>query len=305
MKISWVRVFAALIGLVLWVGASQAYSAEYEEVIYYHNDALGSPILATDQNGDVLWREEYSPYGSRLTHEARETDCSVGPCVQIESLWDEKNWYTGKFEETRLSLNYFGARWYDPELGRFISQDPVGFDQNNIFSFNRYVYANNNPYKYVDPDGKQSREAAYEMIGMPDPSGAAIKRAAQLGSVANSSANVADNVASDPLSWVPGALGLKTFAAGVLGIKAVKTAKAGKRYSDEKQALVDMAKQDKKKGGITSGDMQAYKDLNRELPDPFPSTKVRGPEAHSNRSHGKEPHGHVGPVNHIPVKDKQ
>jgi hypothetical protein len=32
--------------------------------------------------------------------------------------------------------------------------DPVGFQENNLHSFNRYVYANNNPYKYVDPDGK-------------------------------------------------------------------------------------------------------------------------------------------------------
>ena len=61
MNISWMKIFATFIGLLLWVGVSQAYSAEYEEVIYYHNDALGSPIVATDQNGDVLWREEYTP----------------------------------------------------------------------------------------------------------------------------------------------------------------------------------------------------------------------------------------------------
>ena len=61
-----------------------------------------------------------------------------------------------------------------------------------------------------------------------------------------------------------------------------------------------MAKRDKKTG-MTKGDMEAYKELNRELPDKFPSTKVRGPEVHPNRPHGKEPHGHVGPVDHIPI----
>ncbi|HEB29139.1 MAG TPA: hypothetical protein ENI05_15545 [Porticoccus sp.] len=152
---AWIRILATLIGLVLWVGASQANSAEYEEVIYYHNDALGSPIVATDQNGDVLWREEYTPYGSRLTYESRETNCTILGCAPIESPWDEKIWYTGKIEETRLGLNYFGARWYDPELGRFISQDPVGFKASNIQSFNRYAYANNNPYRYIDPDGRE------------------------------------------------------------------------------------------------------------------------------------------------------
>lgn len=77
---------------------------------------------------------------------------------------------------------------------------------------------------------------------------------------------------------------------------------AGKKFSSEKQALVEMAKGDKKTG-MTAGDMQAYKDLNKELPDPFPTNKVRGPEAHpSGGSHSQEMHGHVDPVNHIPIK---
>jgi uncharacterized protein RhaS with RHS repeats len=43
------------------------------------------------------------------------------------------------------------ARYYDPVIGRFYSNDPVGF--RDVHSFNRYAYANNNPYKYTDPDG--------------------------------------------------------------------------------------------------------------------------------------------------------
>jgi len=46
------------------------------------------------------------------------------------------------------------ARYYDPEVGRFYSNDQVGFSTDNPFSFNRYAYANNNPYKFVDLDGK-------------------------------------------------------------------------------------------------------------------------------------------------------
>jgi hypothetical protein len=57
-----------------------------------------------------------------------------------------------------------------------------------------------------------------------------------------------------------------------------------------------MAKKDKKTG-ITQGDAQTYKDLGKEAGVP-----VRGPEAHPNRPHGKNPHIHVGPVDHIPVK---
>lgn len=63
-------------------------------------------------------------------------------------------------------------------------------------------------------------------------------------------------------------------------------------------------KRDKRNGGITAGDMQAYKDLNKGLIDPFPTNRVRGPEAHPNRPHAKEPHGHVGPIHYIPIVDK-
>ena len=44
------------------------------------------------------------------------------------------------------------ARYYDPVIGRFYSNDPQGF--RDVHSFNRFAYANNNPYKYVDPDGE-------------------------------------------------------------------------------------------------------------------------------------------------------
>jgi uncharacterized protein RhaS with RHS repeats len=45
------------------------------------------------------------------------------------------------------------ARYYDPRIGRFMSMDPVGFVESNPMSFNRYLYVNNNPYKYIDPTG--------------------------------------------------------------------------------------------------------------------------------------------------------
>jgi RHS repeat-associated protein len=125
------------LGLLLSATAAQA----IERVTYYHNDALGSPVAATDRNGTLLWRESYAPYGERLTHEAGSKDTV---------------WYTGKPEEAAFGLNYFGARWYDPKIGRFMGVDPAGFSADNIHSFNRYVYANNNPYVYLDPDGKSA-----------------------------------------------------------------------------------------------------------------------------------------------------
>ncbi|WP_057831217.1 RHS repeat-associated core domain-containing protein [Colwellia sp. TT2012] len=54
------------------------------------------------------------------------------------------------------------ARYYDPVIGRFYSNDPVGIT--NIHTFNRYAYANNNPYKYVDPTG-EAAEITYKKNG--------------------------------------------------------------------------------------------------------------------------------------------
>jgi hypothetical protein len=48
---------------------------------------------------------------------------------------------------------YYGARWYDPELGRFISEDPATADPNDPLSINRYIYCRNNPLIYTDPTG--------------------------------------------------------------------------------------------------------------------------------------------------------
>jgi RHS repeat-associated protein len=147
--------FSMLVFLPFYSGMSHSSVQEYEEIIYYHSDALGSPIAATNVDGDLLWREEYSPYGSRMLHESRESDCSSGVCAPVVSLWDEKQWFTGKLEEASNGVQYFGARWYEPELGRFLSVDPVPFHEGNMFTFNRYAYANNNPYKFMDPDGRE------------------------------------------------------------------------------------------------------------------------------------------------------
>ena len=50
------------------------------------------------------------------------------------------------------------ARYYDPMIGRFYSNDPIGFDTSHPMMFNRYAYANNNPYRFSDPTGMCSEE---------------------------------------------------------------------------------------------------------------------------------------------------
>jgi RHS repeat-associated protein len=62
--------------------------------------------------------------------------------------------FTGHVNDPDTDLVYMQQRYYDPIAGRFLSVDPVVTDANSGGGFNRYNYANNSPYKYVDPDGR-------------------------------------------------------------------------------------------------------------------------------------------------------
>ena len=135
------------IGLLMSVlTALTPVAAEVLSTTFYHNDALGSPVAATDENGTVKWREQYRPYGDKINND-------------LEALTDNSRWYTGHPHDESTGLTYAGARYYDPVVGRFMAIDPVGVPgsvESNPMMFNRYAYANNNPYKFVDPDGRTS-----------------------------------------------------------------------------------------------------------------------------------------------------
>jgi RHS repeat-associated protein len=114
-------------------------------VTFLHNDFAGNPIAATDANGALLWKENFRPYGDRLNNPAAASG--------------NRQWFHGKPADADTGLSYFGARYYDPTVGRFMGVDTVGLDPTRLYTFNRYAYGNNNPYKYVDPDGRFAREA--------------------------------------------------------------------------------------------------------------------------------------------------
>lgn len=111
-----------------------------ERITYYHTDALGSPVAATNEQGNIVWQESYEPYGERIKKQPSSTTNS--------------RWYTGHPLDAETGLNYAGARYYDPVIGRFMGVDPKNFDEDDPTSFNRYSYVGNNPYRYTDPDGR-------------------------------------------------------------------------------------------------------------------------------------------------------
>lgn len=126
-------------------------SQAYDKITYYHLDALGSPVAATDETGTVVWREDYRPYGDRIQK-------------QPEAALNTR-WYTGHPNEEVTGLTYMGARWYDPVVGRFMAVDPKNFDEKDASTFNRYRYAADNPYKFIDNNGAYDIYAQYINIG--------------------------------------------------------------------------------------------------------------------------------------------
>ncbi len=104
---------------------------------YQHTDALGSPVAVTNAAGTVTERNDYEPYGAVI---GKPTYSGIG--------------YTGHVMDGGTGLTYMQQRYYDSSIGRFLSVDPLAANANTGAMFNRYNYAKNNPYGYVDPDGR-------------------------------------------------------------------------------------------------------------------------------------------------------
>lgn len=100
-------------------------------------DALNSTIALTDSTGTITQQYSYDPYGN-----VTQTNTTTG--------FNNPYLYTGR-EADSAGLYYYRARYYSPTMGRFISEDPIGFNggQNNFYS---YVKAN--PLSYSDPQGE-------------------------------------------------------------------------------------------------------------------------------------------------------
>jgi RHS repeat-associated protein len=132
----------ATVAILLLPSTSVAQTVEY-----IHTDALGTPIAVTDSSGQIVERGEYEPYGQPL---------GTTPV--------DAPGFTGHVQDGATGLTYMQQRYYDPQVGRFLSVDPVTADSANGQNFNRYWYANNNPYKFTDPDGRQAAEARAEEL---------------------------------------------------------------------------------------------------------------------------------------------
>ncbi len=109
---------------------------------YLHGDHLGSASLATNASGAKITNSDtrYYPYGV------------TRPGLAGTGLPTDRR-FTGQREEASLGFYDYGARPYDPALGRFLQADTLVPEPGNPQSLNRYAYVLGNPLYYVDPSG--------------------------------------------------------------------------------------------------------------------------------------------------------
>jgi RHS repeat-associated protein len=116
---------------------------------FYHANHLGSASVITDQIGGAKEQIEYLPFG-----EYRAPGETNGTIDYDTNFPDVFYTFTGQEDDDDLGLYNYGARLYDPLLGRFISPDRLVPDPVNPQSLNRYAYCLNNPLIYTDPSGE-------------------------------------------------------------------------------------------------------------------------------------------------------
>jgi len=101
--------------------------------VYYHADALGSVTSFTNASAQTVATYVYDSFGNTTATEGISNSFR----------------YTGREDDSVRGLYYYRARYYDPSIGRFISEDPIGFRGGRNF----YAYVGNNPILFRDPSG--------------------------------------------------------------------------------------------------------------------------------------------------------
>jgi RHS repeat-associated protein len=122
---------------------------------YYHADHLGSARKMTDTGGGIVWSATYLPYGQLYSETGTATNHYK---------------FTGKVRDSETGLDYFGARYYGSNMGRFLTPDwsaaptPVPYaDLNDPQTLNLYGYVRNNPTNKIDADGHSLWRTLFEV----------------------------------------------------------------------------------------------------------------------------------------------
>ena len=138
-------------------------------VFYYQCDQIGAPQELTDEQGNIVWAAEYKVWGRTSTLEVSATGTDNLDPYDLNRFWPggprdlkarsssttqalnhvEQNLrFQGQYHDHESGLHYNRFRYYDPQIGRFVSQDPIGIEA----GWHHTAYAPN-PFTWIDPLG--------------------------------------------------------------------------------------------------------------------------------------------------------
>ncbi|WNB75569.1 RHS repeat-associated core domain-containing protein [Methylomonas koyamae] len=109
-------------------------SAANSPIYYFHNHPLGVPLKASNAAGQTVWAAQLQPFGLMQT-----TTNAISQNLR----------FPGQYFDAESGLHYNMARYYSPELGRYLQSDPIGL----AGGINTYAYVRNNPVNLIDPEG--------------------------------------------------------------------------------------------------------------------------------------------------------
>jgi RHS repeat-associated protein len=190
-----------------WAGPLLVAKRDATGPYFYHQDHLGSVRALTNGSGALVRSYDYAPFGATV---------ATSGAVANALGWG------GHRTDAETGLVYLNARYYDPQLGRFISADPVIPDEGNPQALNRYAFGYNNPVSNVDPSGHAPVVAAVVAVV----SVAASTAPAWVVAVAavGAACTIAGYALKDPLLMTIGSIALGFaggFAAPMFGMSAL------------------------------------------------------------------------------------
>jgi RHS repeat-associated protein len=126
----------------VFLGSTRLASISAGKIQYYHGDHLGGTNVVTNATGAPVELLEYKPFGDFSRRDRLDSSSTTA-------------WYyfTNKPLDDETGLYYYGARYYHPILGRFITPDTIVQAPENPQTLNRYTYCSNNPVNLIDPTG--------------------------------------------------------------------------------------------------------------------------------------------------------
>jgi RHS repeat-associated protein len=113
------------------------------EIYFIHSNQVNYPAALTDSQGTVVWRWKPRPFGDSLADEDPDGD---GQRLAFNLR------FPGQYFDAETGLHYNYFRNYDPAVGRYVENDPIGI----VGGLNTYGYVGGNPLIYIDPKGLEN-----------------------------------------------------------------------------------------------------------------------------------------------------